>query len=148
MRYFKDNTNQLYAYEDGLLTSTEKQIQVDAAQVAYDADNSDENLAVLQSAQSIRVYIKDDLTALSETDYQAAIAPTDEQKRATTAATLRSQRDELVDRVSREINRRWDIGEDISAWQAYRVALRHLPEQDGFPFTVSWPDAPGDFTGK
>ncbi|MFM2477325.1 phage tail assembly chaperone [Celerinatantimonas sp. MCCC 1A17872] len=148
MRYFKDDTNQLYAYDNGLLTSTEKQAQVDAAQAAYDADNSDENLIALQSAQSIRVYIKDDLTELSETDYQAAIAPTDEQKQATEAAAVRATRDELADRTSREINRLEDAGTDASDWRQYRIALRNVPEQDGFPFDVQWPETPGEFTGK
>ncbi|WP_131910980.1 phage tail assembly chaperone [Celerinatantimonas diazotrophica] len=33
-------------------------------------------------------------------------------------------------------------------WQQYRVALRNIPEQDGFPFEVTWPQQPGEFTGK
>lgn len=27
-------------------------------------------------------------------------------------------------------------------WAAYRQALRDLPEQAGFPFNITWPDAP------
>lgn len=74
--------------------------------------------------------------------------PTEDQKRATAAATIRSQRNELTDRTSREINRLEDAGQDASVWRQYRVALRNVPEQDGFPFKVKWPKAPGEFTGK
>lgn len=28
-------------------------------------------------------------------------------------------------------------------WAQYRQALRDLPEQDGFPFNIVWPSAPG-----
>ncbi|MFM2482788.1 phage tail assembly chaperone [Celerinatantimonas sp. YJH-8] len=74
--------------------------------------------------------------------------PTDDQKQAAQAAVIRSRRDALVDRVSREINRLEDKNQDASPWRAYREQLRNVPEQDGFPFTVTWPDAPGEFTGK
>lgn len=74
--------------------------------------------------------------------------PTDEQKQATEAAAVRATRDELADRTSREINRLEDAGTDASDWRQYRIALRNVPEQDGFPFAVQWPEAPSDFTGK
>lgn len=64
------------------------------------------------------------------------------------ASDVRAQRDEIVDRVSREINRQIDDGADPAKWRVYRKALRNLPEQDGFPFKVTWPTAPGDYTGK
>lgn len=64
------------------------------------------------------------------------------------AAAVRSTRDKLADRVSREINRLEDKGEDASGWRQYRMALRNVPEQDGFPFDVVWPETPGDFIGK
>lgn len=31
---------------------------------------------------------------------------------------------------------------DKSAWAAYRQLLRDVPEQSGFPTTVSWPTSP------
>ena len=31
----------------------------------------------------------------------------------------------------------------IGEWAQYRQALRNLPEQDGFPFSIVWPSAPG-----
>lgn len=31
---------------------------------------------------------------------------------------------------------------DIDAWEAYRQALRDVPQQEGFPGEVRWPEAP------
>ena len=33
---------------------------------------------------------------------------------------------------------------DIAAWQAYRQALRDVPQQVGFPGEVTWPVRPGE----
>lgn len=74
--------------------------------------------------------------------------PSNEEQAMTLAASIRTTRDELADRTSREINRLEDAGTDASDWRQYRIALRNVPEQDGFPFDVVWPEAPGDFTGK
>jgi len=34
--------------------------------------------------------------------------------------------------------------EDIAAWEAYRQALRDVPQQEGFPGEVRWPEASGE----
>jgi hypothetical protein len=41
----------------------------------------------------------------------------------------------------------WTQGKDIpdnvsQAWGVYRQALRDVPQQEGFPFNVVWPEAP------
>lgn len=148
MRYFKNKNGDLFAYDDDQLTSAEKQSVIDAAQTAYDTDDSAENLSALNQAKAIKIYIKDGLTELTDAEYQAAIAPTADEQQATEAATLRAQRDALADRTSREINRLEDAGKDATAWRQYRIALRNVPEQEGFPFDVTWPEQPGEFTGK
>lgn len=63
-------------------------------------------------------------------------------------ASVRSKRNSIVDRVSHEINRLEDAGKDASAWRQYRVALRNVSEQEGFPFEVDWGEAPAEYTGK
>lgn len=35
-----------------------------------------------------------------------------------------------------------DAPVDKAAWATYRQALRNVPTQSGFPWTVTWPDAP------
>ena len=33
-------------------------------------------------------------------------------------------------------------GVDVPAWTEYRQALRDIPEQDGFPLAIVWPETP------
>jgi hypothetical protein len=35
-----------------------------------------------------------------------------------------------------------DAPVDKNAWAVYRQALREVPQQPGFPFSVVWPEAP------
>ena len=35
-----------------------------------------------------------------------------------------------------------DSTADKTAWATYRTALRNVPAQAGFPWTITWPDAP------
>ena len=35
-----------------------------------------------------------------------------------------------------------DATADKTAWATYRTALRDIPAQAGFPWTITWPDAP------
>jgi len=35
-----------------------------------------------------------------------------------------------------------DSTADKAAWAEYRQALRDVPLQSGFPWTITWPDAP------
>lgn len=64
------------------------------------------------------------------------------------AAQARAKRDALVDQVTREINRLEDAGKDAKAWRDYRVVLRNVPEQAGFPQEIDWGKQPAAFTGK
>lgn len=61
---------------------------------------------------------------------------------------VRAQRDTLIDRVSREIERRQDAGEDVTAWRVHRQFLRDIPDQSGFPKDIDWGVQPAEFTGK
>jgi hypothetical protein len=52
-----------------------------------------------------------------------------------------------ADRNTRIAATDWTQGKDIpdnisSAWAAYRQALRDVPSQAGFPWTVQWPTQP------
>lgn len=62
-------------------------------------------------------------------------------KDAHEAATIRAERDrrlaetdwtQLVDSALSD--------ESMVLWQSYRQALRDVPQQDGFPASVAWPD--------
>ena len=71
--------------------------------------------------------------AENETEYRAS-------KDADRAADVRQQRNnKLKDCDWTQIA---DSTADKTAWATYRQALRDITAQSGFPWTVTWPDAP------
>ena len=57
---------------------------------------------------------------------------------------VRGQRDRLLDLSDRYMISDFPITEEQrTQWQAYRQALRDIPEQPGFPDSVIWPTEPG-----
>ena len=80
-------------------------------------------------------------------NYEAYVAPTQEELDAELAASLRAQRDEkLLTEVDPIVSNplRWnDLTEaKQTEWTQYRTDLLNLPEQSGFPNTVTWPTKP------
>jgi hypothetical protein len=73
-------------------------------------------------------------TALEhETAYKA-------QKDAEQAKSVRATRDAKL--AECDWTQVADAPVDKTAWATYRTALRNVPAQTGFPWTVEWPDAP------
>ena len=65
-----------------------------------------------------------------------AIIPLDEDQ-------VRAKRDALLNASDWVATRAFETGEDVPAnWAQYRQALRDIPEQAGFPASVTWPTAP------
>jgi hypothetical protein len=63
------------------------------------------------------------------------------QERTTTqAAAVRVQRNELL--ATCDWTQLPDAAVDAAAWAAYRQALRTVPAQVGFPWSVTWPAKP------
>ena len=65
----------------------------------------------------------------------------DQRDSAALASEGRRQRDRLLQRCD------WTQLPDVdpviqAAWVDYRQALRDVPEQEGFPATITWPTAP------
>lgn len=59
-------------------------------------------------------------------------------------AEIRAQRDELLAACDWTQLSDAPLGDEArAAWSAYRAALRDVPQQPGFPNSVTWPDAPG-----
>ena len=56
------------------------------------------------------------------------------------AKAIRADRDKLL------VNTDWtqvaDSPVDLVSWGIYREALRNIPNQEGFPFNVEWPQKP------
>jgi len=71
--------------------------------------------------------------AENEAEYQAM-------KDAEQAKAVRSQRTQLL--KDSDWTQIADSTADKTAWATYRQALRDITAQAGFPWTVTWPDAP------
>lgn len=67
--------------------------------------------------------------------------PTEEEKRAKKEAEVRAKRDYLISQTDYLLQTDYPISaEDLEKVKAYRQALRDVPEQEGFPFDVVWPE--------
>ena len=87
------------------------------------------------------------LLSLIGSDFSPYVAPTQEELDATLASQVRYERDQrLVSEVDPVVSNplRWaDLSEQEQAdVSAYRLALLDVPQQQGFPHTVSWPTPP------
>ena len=87
------------------------------------------------------------LLGLIGSDYAAYVAPTQAELNAELAASLRAQRnDKLVNEVDPIVTNPLRWGELTDAkqaeWTQYRTDLLNLPEQSGFPSSVTWPTKP------
>ena len=88
----------------------------------------------------------DAVMALIGTDFAAYVAPTQAELDAATAAQVRADRNGRlieVDAIAGNALRWADLTSDIQAeWATYRQALLDVPQQAGFPQTVTWPVQP------
>ena len=87
------------------------------------------------------------LLGLIGSDYAAYVAPTQAELDAELAASLRAERDDkLVNEVDPIVTNplRWAELTDAkqAEWTQYRTDLLNLPEQSGFPNTVTWSSKP------
>ena len=74
-------------------------------------------------------------------DYYEVVAipaPPTEQK----AAAIRAERNARIAEADIAINKAEDAGQDTTVLRQYRQALRDVPQQAGFPDSVSWPVNP------
>lgn len=68
---------------------------------------------------------------------------TQEEKRAQAESQVRGKRDALISQTDYLLTPDYPISaEDLESVKAYRTALRDVPQQDGFPFDVVWPELP------
>jgi len=102
--------------------------------IPYTIDPTDTDMTIDNAA----------LLALIGSDFTAYVAPTQEELDAATAADVRAERDRrLVAEVDPIVSNplRWNsMSEQEQAnMSAYRLALLDVPQQAGFPNTISWP---------
>ena len=62
---------------------------------------------------------------------------------ADAAKAARAERDKLLAECDWVVIRAKELGQDVPIdWYTYRGDLRQVPEQDGFPHTITWPTKP------
>ena len=88
-----------------------------------------------------------EVMALIGTDFTAYVAPTQAELDAETSAQVRGERDNiLVTVVDPLVSNplRWaDLTSDKQTeWSQYRTDLLDVPQQAGFPNTITWPTKP------
>lgn len=67
----------------------------------------------------------------------------EEEKLAEAEEQVRSQRDSLISDTDYLLMDDYPIGsEDIAVVKTYRQELRDVPQQEGFPYDVVWPELP------
>jgi len=89
----------------------------------------------------------DEVMALIGTDFAAYVAPTQAELDAEAAANVRAERDNILatvvdPMVSNPL--RWsDLSSDKQTeWSQYRTNLLNVPQQAGFPNSITWPVEP------
>jgi len=64
-------------------------------------------------------------------------------KDADQAKSVRQTRDDKLKECDWVVIKNLETNSNIpGAWEVYRQALRDVPTQSGFPWTITWPDAP------
>jgi len=74
-----------------------------------------------------------DTAAADEAEYKAM-------KDAEQAASVRASRTQMLNDC--DWTQLADSAADKTAWATYRQALRDVPSQAGFPWTITWPESP------
>ena len=105
--------------------------------IPYTLDTSDTDMTINNN----------DLLSLIGTDFAAYVAPTQAELDAVTAANVRAERDHiLVTVVDPLVSNplRWsDLTSDKQTeWSQYRTNLLNVPQQAGFPNSITWPTEP------
>jgi hypothetical protein len=76
---------------------------------------------------------------ITDEEFETYLTPTAEQ----TAATVRAQRNALLTACDWTQLSDSPLSDKTKAlWATYRQELRDVPEQDGFPDEVTWPEEP------
>lgn len=107
----------------------------------------------LAKAEAMANLQKSQLPEVLERSYKAACDSGDKQAAADAARALRnrlldlSDKEMSLDRLGLDTSSAIDFLASLkqifsSNWAVYRQALRDIPQQDGFPFNITFPVAP------
>lgn len=105
--------------------------------IPYTLDTSDTDMTINNN----------DLLSLIATDFVAYVAPTQAELDVETAVQVRNERDSILTRVVDPLVSnplRWTelTSDKQTEWSQYRINLLNVPQQAGFPNTITWPTKP------
>jgi len=124
MKYYKDDSNEIYAFEDDVKQDF--------------LDEKIENLSLIPITEEEEEDIK--------TQKEVAYKQTDEYINTlsdivrTKRDTLMSETQNRVDRYNREVAMNISPTDDIMQLYTYMKELADIPEQEGFPTDVTFPE--------
>tara|TARA_B110000211_G_scaffold227482_1_gene282402 strand:+ start:1367 stop:1783 length:417 start_codon:yes stop_codon:yes gene_type:complete len=89
----------------------------------------------------------DEVMALIGSNFTAYVAPTQAELDSETAANVRAERDDILATVVDPIVSnplRWSdlLSDKQTEWSQYRTNLLNVPQQAGFPNSITWPVEP------
>tara|TARA_B100001094_G_scaffold332589_1_gene405349 strand:+ start:4059 stop:4475 length:417 start_codon:yes stop_codon:yes gene_type:complete len=126
-----------------------KSIEADNSRIDVEINHPDFGWIpyTLDTADTDMTINNNDLLTLIGTDFVAYVAPTQAEIDAETAREVRMMRDHLlqseVDSVVSNPLRWADMtSEKQTEWSQYRTDLLNVPQQSGFPNSISWPTKP------
>lgn len=126
-----------------------KSIEADNSRIDVEINHPDFGWIpyTLDTADTDMTIDNNDLLTLIGTDFVAYVAPTQTEIDAETSREVRMMRDHLlqseVDSVVSNPLRWADMtSEKQTEWSQYRTDLLNVPQQSGFPNTISWPTKP------
>lgn len=126
-----------------------KSIEADNSRIDVEINHPDFGWIpyTLDTADTDMTIDNNDLLTLIGTDFVAYVAPTQTEIDAETSREVRMMRDHLlqseVDSVVSNPLRWADMtSEKQTEWSQYRTDLLNVPQQSGFPNSISWPTKP------
>lgn len=125
----KDIKNARYVTKDGTLVDVEV-LTDEHGWIPFTCN------MVVDQLSEIEREVKD---LLESGEYDIAPYEADLEKEA---VLVRAERNKRLSEADKLIFIAEDNGEDTTSLRAYRQALRDIPQQDGFPLDVEWPEIP------
>lgn len=127
---------------------THSDIRSAFSDVSFPANLTEDNIAYVgllpvQQVQKPEGYVVEELVPLlieGGWTQQWAVRPPTETETATKASEMRQERNRLL--TGSDWTQVKDAKVDQDAWATYRQALRDITQQAGFPWEITWPEAP------
>lgn len=103
-------------------------------------DDTRENIIRVDEVGNVVAFFPGDDGYADASEKVTGVAGIIEREPPMTSDEARVHRDELL--AASDWTQVADAPVDQAAWATYRQALRDVPDQEGFPSEIAWPDQP------